>query len=72
MLVAALADILFSCVNLQEGVKQHFHLGRFLRERYKDFLSEIYSHYEVWGNSYNEFKVGLKKKSVYPFGSEWI
>ncbi|TMS11624.1 Lysosomal acid phosphatase [Larimichthys crocea] len=31
----------------QEGMRQHFELGRFLRNRYKGFLNESYDRHEV-------------------------
>lgn len=36
-----------SCVCFQEGMRQHFELGRFLRNRYKGFLNESYDRHEV-------------------------
>ncbi|CAN9497487.1 unnamed protein product [Ophioblennius macclurei] len=31
----------------QEGMRQHFELGQFLRNRYKDFLNESYDRHEI-------------------------
>lgn len=31
----------------QEGMRQHFELGQFLRNRYKGFLNESYDRHEV-------------------------
>ncbi|XP_077050861.1 lysosomal acid phosphatase-like [Siphateles boraxobius] len=32
----------------QEGIKQHYELGQFLKKRYRGFLSEDYKHHEIF------------------------
>ncbi len=40
-----LSVVLFVC--FQEGMRQHYELGGFLRNRYKGFLNESYDRHEV-------------------------
>lgn len=40
----------------QEGMRQHFDLGHFLRNRYKGFLSESYDRHEVGALASSAFR----------------
>lgn len=43
-------------VRFQEGMRQHFDLGHFLRNRYKGFLSESYDRHEVGALASSAFR----------------